>query len=1028
MDASEHFRALAWAVQACKEKLVIEYGRYTGDRGNAENTAKALGFASNWQRFRKAFDLRGKSEAKDQKAQIAAVRGLQDNCFLRADVRLPMSAEGVAWLRTHHPDLVTAFVGALNELERQINPIPVIPTVALGNANLTTFRRPRQFQPVDASLRILHRSSGAKPIPDWDDFLSKRVPDTQIDERVSLALEPCNSVTIVGRPSSGKTMLALRLAAKLVREGGDVVYLDLGDDPIRSDLKSEFDEHLWANRHIVIDNCHRDTRLADELRRRFGEIVSRKETVSTLLLLGTQTDAPSVETLAEPDQPFILERRHSSLSKIADFILRSENRFSGDDVDQWDIEFAGNLNAFALAVNQSRSSLDRGQSALSKFGAVDWHREHTLQPKGTALTTKERENLACLARFADQRLELAVSRGALPHPHTGLTNLVRSGTVITRDVARHSDKNKLALFEPGWGWMILAALGEPTEFELRTLVEDALREPLMALSLWRRFHARNEQDLARELAERVFEDHGLCDQIADGDPHYMMWWLHDVTQPYEDKRDSWRSRLLESHFRSMAAQQLANTAFDAITLRRLIRIVSRSENEDYCFALSSILVRNESTEWFGNRLADWEFGSAVALAKERDNFCTGQFIRWEERAFGALESDPNAMVEAILTSDAHSLGEVLVLSGQAKKRWGQDSSQFTAVNTAISGASHLFPSRFAKEPITVVGRALHEIDAQVRRDLFKEVPAAAMETAPERGKLNGAAWIIKACNEAGNQPAATKLAQVALASEDILAFASPNMMLFEIATAANISDIGQNGEEMAQTAQHVRAILTPDRLDQIFGDEGRDAVALADGLLPFATWRYPEAPELVFRPSLDRRIDGFFEQLSWPEVKLKTLAWYRNQAAKPKTQRIRNCNFRALQLVRLIGSYSLLFDVRDAAFRVTFPMSFDALARMDGVKHQANATSVQRHQMQSWFGLRAIASVSGRAIAVDGELLSETQRLWRANKEFSDARSRASAFRCQIMIDWLEKCLAAGAIIPDVQDIRWHLGQRNTYD
>jgi hypothetical protein len=123
----------------------------------------------------------------------------------------------------------------------------------------------------------------------------------------------------------------------------------------------------------------------------------------------------------------------------------------------------------------------------------------------------------------------------------------------------------------------------------------------------------------------------------------------------------------------------------------------------------------------------------------------------------------------------------------------------------------------------------------VRRDHFKNVPVADMKSAPERDKLNCAAWVIKACKEAGNHDAAARLAQVALASEDILAFASPNMMLFEIATAADISDIAQNIDEIEQTAQHVPALLAPDRLDRVFGDEARDAVALADGLLPFAT-------------------------------------------------------------------------------------------------------------------------------------------------------------------------------------------------
>lgn len=504
-----------------------------------------------------------------------------------------------------------------------------------------------------------------------------------------------------------------------------------------------------------------------------------------------------------------------------------------------------------------------------------------------------------------------------------------------------------------------------------------------------------------------------------------MWWLDDVTKPYDDKRDSWREQLLDSHFRWMSAQQLSNTSFDAITLRRLIRAVFQSENADHRSAMSAILLRHESAEWFESYLSGWQFGSAVELAKERDTFCHAPIMLWTERVFNALNDDPKGMVETILTSEARSLSEILVLSKQAKNRWGPESSQFGAVNKAISEASHLFPRRFAAEPITVIGRALHEIDAQVRRDLFRNIPAADMESAPERGKLNGAAWVIKACNEAGNHQAAAKLAQVALASEDILAFASPNMMMFEIATAANISDIGQNDEEIEQTALHVRAILTCDRLDQIFGDEGRDAVALADGLLPFATWRYPDVHELVFRPSLDLRIANFFEQLGWPEAKLQMLPWYRHQAARPKTQRIRNRDFRTLQLVRLIGSYSLLFDVRSAEFQMTFPMSLDTLAAMDGVQHHVNASSVQRHQMQSWFGLRAIASATERQIATNRDLLEQTLRLWRANKEFSDVHSRASAFRCEVMINWLERCIVAGAVIPDDRDIRWHRERKN---
>lgn len=515
-DTNVQLRTLALSVQACKEQLVIKYGRYPGGRGDAKNTSEALGFGTNWQRFRDAFDLDGKNKVSDQNAQTKAVLGLRDNCFLRTQLRPPMSAAGVVWLKAHHSSLVKVFEDALDATERLINPIPVIPTSALRNEQPKGFRHPRQFQPVNASLNILQHNSGVKPVPEWDDFLNKRVPNTQIDDDVSLALKSCCAVTIVGRPSSGKTMLALRLAAKLVLEGSVVVYVDLGDDPISNELKSEFADHLWANRHIIVDNCHRDVRLVDDLKRRFDEIVSREETVSSLLLLGTQTDAPSVEALARPDWPIVLERKHSSLSNIASFILNSEKGFSDESVALWDIEFAGNLNAFALAVNQSRTNLDRGHPTLSKLSAIDWHREHTLQPKGNALTLKEKQNLTCLARFADQRLELAVTRDALPHPHTGLMNLVRSGTVVTRDIARHSDKNKLALFEPGWGWMILAALDEPHEFELRTLIDDALREPLMTLSLWRRLHSRNEREMARELAEKVFADHKLRDQIARG--------------------------------------------------------------------------------------------------------------------------------------------------------------------------------------------------------------------------------------------------------------------------------------------------------------------------------------------------------------------------------------------------------------------------------------------------------------------------------------------------------------------------------
>jgi hypothetical protein len=1020
-DLEKQISDTAQIVKGLKSKLVTAYKRTFSTYVTTEDAVSALGFGSNWNRFHTVFALAKTRTPGSVDERKASLKALRDNGFLAAK----QGGTQLSILKTSSPDLVEAYRSALDRLEQLVDPAPVVPCVGVQPNDVAVSPRHQQFRPVDGSLAILRRHSGPMPLPSWDDFLAEKVPETQIDATVQSALKQCGAVTVVGKPSCGKTMLALRVAAAFMRDGGEVVYVDLGEDPVRRDLKDELDGHLLAHRHIIIDNCHRDTQLAEALRERFKKIINDGNTTASLLMLGTQTNTANLATLAEPEQPIVLKGEDSSLSAIARFVLKGDYNFTEEDIGLWNKEFAGNLNAFALAVDQSRSNLKTGQTNLSKRNAIDWHRTNSLTPDGHPLGLKEKANLACLAKFADQRLELAVTRDALPYPSTGLMSLLRTGVVNARKGARNESEPKFVLTEPGWGSMILTALDESPEFDLQELTNDALREPMMALALWRRFRARNDHGLARDLAEQVFSNSHLIDRITKNDPHYLLWWLYDVTQPYDDQRDAWRKTLLDSHFGFMQDRGLSQTHYDAVTLRRMIDIVSRQQDIDHRSALASLLCRSENQQWFVKGLDQWQFGVAVDLAKTRDTFCVDPGTRWKDLAFKHLESDPNAIIEAILISVARPLGELLEIPRRAKNQWGEGSPQLAAVNGAIANASPLFPARFAKEPITVVSRALHAIEPHVRRDLFRDVSVADIEQAPTRGKLYGAAWVIKACNEAGNSKAAARLAQLALETRDPLVFASPNMMLFEISYAANISDIGQSDKEILETAEHVRAILSPEQLDKIFSNEALDPVALADGLLPISTWRYPLAPELVFRPSLDKRITDFFEQLSWHDHQLHRLDWYRLQAANRPNHAIRRKDFRISQIVRLLGCYSLLFDIHDANFTVNFQVPLEHLTSVDGVRHRQDAVSVQRHQMQSWFGLRAIASATSRAISADISLLEQTRSLWQANADFAERQGRSSDFRAEIMIAWLRKCIAERAIVPDDQDIRWHYRTNN---
>jgi tetratricopeptide (TPR) repeat protein len=169
-------------------------------------------------------------------------------------------------------------------------------------------------------------------------------------------------------------------------------------------------------------------------------------------------------------------------------------------LQQWHRDYGRALAAFCVVVLSRLGHLENGEWALPVEAASDWIRAKWLK----RLSPASRTNIVCIAAFGGQDLEVKVPVEALPAP---LEIDELSHLVTKRQKGRLGQHEWLALLQPGWGTLILAAQNPPVNEE-QILFATAARHPLAAAALSSRLRRKQSFDRLRHLWTHLASNSG----------------------------------------------------------------------------------------------------------------------------------------------------------------------------------------------------------------------------------------------------------------------------------------------------------------------------------------------------------------------------------------------------------------------------------------------------------------------------------------------------------------------------------------
>jgi hypothetical protein len=876
------------------------------------------------------------------------------------------------------------------------------------------------FVIVDEHTPHLRAEGEIYPIPSWEEFLNGSVPASEIDDEVYDRLSPGRALTLIGNASVGKSMLAMRMAARYSKLGVASYYVDLGAAIDADAIMAVAMDLASQSGLIIVDNAHRDSQFA-------GRLIAAFESSggdARLFVVKTRISPLPINRKSSDRDPMLLERRHLSLLEIARFLLATHSTIvaasfnpSPDAVAKWHSDFGGNLHAFGFAVMQSRDRLRRGDYSLTTEDALSWLRENRLQTAGMEINSECRANLICVCRFADQELELGVTQSALPFPDGAWGHLISNGTIRFVEFGTDGAYRRFQLAEHGWGRLFLAAMNEPDEIDPSMLIEVAVKEPILALGLLTRFEALRLDVLSARIANEFLSNPLKLKSIPILQPHQMMLWLKIANN--RDHRARFKI-ILRGFFETNSAIPIQNWLFDVSKLTAFVKMVAGSQDQISIAGLLAVFERDETKKWFLERAWDTRLELIVSLAQRIDEVLgEPTYVKLMLDAYIPKLDDLISLAISSEFRHASELGALLKCA-KDKKLDSVGTQSRELILEALTRHSDDLSRKLLIENLNIVVLLLKECSRDVCAKLLVRFDDEHFATIVKRDRqeLNGASWVVDKCNSAGRTDFAQKLASHMIAQRSLALFnTSENMALFQLGDVLSVSDIGQSPLEIDAAAQHVRSMLGPLELSEIYSREGSDAVAIGDGLWAISQWRCRDVDEIFWSETLNLRVTGFADQLSWSSERLQNVPWYTKQLRKGP--QIAHQPFRQIQFVRLLGAISLTFELERFDLDWENFAEFGRLADEIAIQHPTNFEIVQRHQMQFWTGLRAISQKTSEPLGVGRGNISKTLNLWRNNQQYALDNNRQSSFRHSVMIEWLERCDANERLVRDESEIRW---------
>ena len=861
------------------------------------------------------------------------------------------------------------------------------------------------FTPLDENFRLFRAEGASTPVPSYKEYLEGRVPAFSPDEEVVQRLDQFGWCFVEGPAASGKTTLALRLAARPERRGNPAYYLDLGEHDVESQGALAAVTRLSRRGTLLIlDNVHRLPEFANALWDLWRNL--RRED-SRLILLATRVD---MEDMIPPQEDLTRLTSHRDNPAIPfkpsskDFgaiAYQLYYRVSGgrelpapppEVLEQWQQTFGGQLHAFCPAVLQSLHEFQRGNWSLSMDAAFIWVRKYWLEK----LDTGSLANALCLSAFGAQDLELAVGKDALPNPDS-LEQLQKLGLSAKTTHGVFGQYQRFSLVEPGWGTLILRAHSPSVDPE-KILFDTATRHPMMALLLSMRLRRIGQTERRERLWAVVAANPGqLVSQIFEVDLSWSRKLLLEARPSHpelarrlwkaiEAEPDKLAARAWETPLGDLASfldtakrhERDVGPLWDAIEAEP-DKLAARAWETPLHFVASFLDTAKRHKRAVGPLwdAIEAEPDKLVARAWETPLDHLASFLdtaKRHERAVGplweAIEAEPDKLANTQWTalSGVAAWFSVVHRTGRDLQVYVQPFCQHSRKLSNLAKSSGM----------THLAGFVHSVPDELIKIAFTDLTATQWDNTSASDRFVGAAWVAKKCKEIERDDLATALVMLLLRRANRRDFPPrQSMSLFLIAwLLKNVSP-----KERSMVPAFIDSVCTSSWLGSHYTNVEMCG-ALAAGLYTLGLSQPPDVCMRFHNSSLGIRLNREFQRFD---------------GVAPDQQS---------DSVRLLGVASLCgWRVGASALTSVSPAFVGALPETT-LPHRMESDAIEDWQYQLWLGLRTFASILRQPLSVRREVIEDTLERWMRCLEQSAAEPTSASHHVdQSMTAWLETCL-----------------------
>ncbi len=349
---------------------------------------------------------------------------------------------------------------------------PYSPGIVEGDYILTIVGNPF----VQLQDRVLGPAEGPRLAfdiePTRDEFNSGNVRFSPgLIEAIGSILDTHREALVIGKAGSGKTTLAYGYGFTHQVMGGPVLYLDCKDHLDSLDLgvmRHVVEVHKSPELLIIIDNVHLIPDRIEQLRRALRNLqapIGDEPTSNSfaVLYLGRRVQdqgADRIRTYERMEAAGRVIHLHANGDAFQAVYIRfalrnkvSPPQFPETLLDRWVNDFAGDLVAFAVALQSLGVQLANPNISINPDVSLDSIRRRYLEPLSTNPDSYWNLLLLCimmeLELVADSEMFIRPTPVASPFP-----DLIEDGIVYVRSVGVDT---KYELFHPSMGSLILRA-------------------------------------------------------------------------------------------------------------------------------------------------------------------------------------------------------------------------------------------------------------------------------------------------------------------------------------------------------------------------------------------------------------------------------------------------------------------------------------------------------------------------------------------------------------------------------------------